>query len=170
MTALSLDKLLHELSLIHPCPKDEFEACEWLSEMKFLCEEFSLHCSSEFNRLLEVIKDEDLSSDTFCIVTPEKAERRVDVSKLKAELFSVFDSIVHLKSSDAERFIGRRKLYELARDSIGEVRISPYERVNVQDLEAVLPKDEVCKFVKVVKKFGRPEVRRIFDKAKGGVP
>ena len=51
----------------------------------------------------------------------------------------LFDSLVHVKASDAEKIIGRRALYLEVREIQGSSEIQKYEMVNSTELSKVVP-------------------------------
>lgn len=161
MSQLSVEMLFDELTAAHPCPEDEFESAVWHQEMMHLFEELLGCFTLRHQKLLDVIQSEVLVSDIYCVHTPKIPVREVDVDKLRSTLPEVFDSVVYVRCSDAQRFIGRRRLYELSREFAGVCRVAKHEQVNLGDLAKLLSKDEFEEFVCVTVKPGRTHVARI---------
>ena len=51
----------------------------------------------------------------------------------------LFDSLVHIKATDAEKIIGRHVLYEEAKGILGDLDIRQYQTVNATELSKVVP-------------------------------
>lgn len=161
MSRVSVDQVVSDVVGLFPCPGDEFEGCEWCQVMVEAFERLVLFFAGEHHRLVGEIESRNLTSDQFVLVREERAERRVEVGALREGLPEVFSEVVHVRATDAERFIGRRRLYELSVECAGRERVLPFELVSVRDLERVLPGSEVERFVRVVRREGRVEVRRV---------
>ena len=159
-----------------PCPdpaQDGFAAAFWCQEME---EAFALAAAEAGRRKEEfvaAVQRAGMRSDRFRLEVPVSRVRAVDVASLRESLPEVFSQVVFLRSCDAERFVGRRRLYELScaaagTDRVrpfervgrrrlyelscaaaGTDRVRPFERVNVADLLRVLPPEEAERFVVV---------------------
>lgn len=135
-----------------PCPdpaQDGFAAAFWCQEME---EAFTLAAAEAGRRKEEfvaAVQRAGMRSDRFRLEVPVSRVRAVDVGSLREGLPEVFSQVVFLRSCDAERFVGRRRLYELSCAAAGTDRVRPFERVNVADLLRVLPPEEAERFVVV---------------------
>lgn len=155
--------LLEEIAVQHPCRAGEFAAAYWHQEMQYLLTETALILKEQHQDLLRIIADEGLTSPKYLLHTPVTVLRRVDIGKLRQELPDVFDRVVYLRATDAERFIGRRRLYELACDAAGPERIRPAEQINLGDLERTLPTGERTSYIIATEKPGETIVVRITE-------
>lgn len=146
------EDLLRELRRIRPCPEDEYGKAYWNQEMQYLLTEATALLTAQHKDLLTIIRSEDLRSPEFRIETPTIPVRHADISRLRQELPAVFDRIVYLKATDAERFLSRRRLYDLSRETAGHDRVRPVEQINLGDLAKILPKEEFDRFVLITPK------------------
>ena len=92
------------------------------------------------------IRTNGLTSDEYELKELTRPYSRVNVSLLKAERPDIFEEAVHVKQAFAEKTLGRRTLYDLVYDVIGEA-ISAHEVVTVTDIKALLPDAEVALYV-----------------------
>ena len=65
---------------------------------------------------------------------------------LKAERPDVFEEAVHVKQAFAEKTLGRRRLYDLVYDVIGDA-VSGHEVVTVTDVRSLLPDAEAALYI-----------------------
>lgn len=147
--------LLAEIGETHPCPSadsDAYAAAYWHQEITYLLTEAAGILDRRHRELLELIRSEDLRSPEFRLETPFTSVRHVNVPALRQELPAVFDAVVYLKATDAERFLSRRRLYESAVAAAGIDRVRPLEQVNLGDLAKVLPADEFSRYVILTQK------------------
>lgn len=147
---LTPDALLTELSTTHPCPSadtDIYAAAYWQQEMQYLLTETAGILGDRHRELLDLIRTENPLSPEYRLETPTLLVRHVDIPRLRQELPAVFDRLVYLKATDAERFLSRRRLYESAVAAAGIDRVRPLEHVNLGDLAKVLPHDEFSRYI-----------------------
>ena len=159
------EDLLTELRRVRPCPADEYGEAYWNQEMQHLLTETAALLAGRHRDLLAVIRSEDLRSAEFRIETPFTQVRHADIPLLRQELPAVFDAVVHLKATDAERFLSRRRLYELSCETAGRDRVRPVEQINLGDLAKILPKEEFSRFVLVTQKPLPAQIVRIPEEA-----
>ena len=165
---LTPETLITELSETHPCPSadtDAYAAAYWHQEMQYLFTEAAAHLTNRHRELLDLIRTENLRSAEYQLETPVIPVRHVDLPRLRQDLPAVFDAIVYLKATDAERLLSRRRLYESAVAAAGIDRVRPLEHVNLGDLAKALPADEFSRFVLVTPKPLPARIVRITEDA-----
>lgn len=121
--------------------------------------------TSRHRELLALIRTETPVSPEFRLETPFSSVRHVDIPRLRQELPAVFDRLVYLKATDAERFLSRRRLYELSCEAAGIDRVRPLEQVNLGDLAKVLPADEFSRYLLLTQKPLPARIVRIAEDA-----
>ena len=80
-----------------------------------------------------------LTSEKYALCGKYRSYTRVKVAEVAVYNPELFDSLVHVKASDAEKIIGRRALYLEARDILGSSDIQKYEVMNSTELSKVVP-------------------------------
>ncbi|MDV0444372.1 hypothetical protein [Methanorbis rubei] len=159
-------ELLDCVAKAYPCPEveaDAYAAAYWHQEIEYLLTAATELLNARHQEILQIIEDEHLVSDAFSIQTPAVPIRFVDGAALRAALPAVYDAVVRIRATDAERFVGRRKLYELSREVAGAERLRSAEFVNLGDLFRELPVNEAENFVRVRYKPGKTTVIRISE-------
>ncbi len=104
----------------HPCPVEYgFERAAWLYETREALRWALDFVELEFKHQIADIQDRGLTSEKYNV--------------------ELFDSLVHIKATDAEKIIGRRSLYLEAKDILGAEEIKRYQTVNATELYKVVP-------------------------------
>lgn len=151
-----------EVLPLHPEPADTYEKALWCSELLHVFRELALEFEGRYSDTINLIFSENLVSDVYTIETPLTFVRFADVARLRQDMPEVFEDVAYVRSSDAEKILGRRFLYKLCQEK-DKSRILPLEQVNLGDLEKVLTGDELRRYVKIKTKPGIPVVRRRDD-------
>lgn len=154
-----LELFEREILPLHPEPADLFEKALWCNDLSHVFRELCLEFEERYSDCVHLICAENIQSDIYALETPITLVRTVNAAKLRDEMPEVFAKIVYLKSSDAEKILGRHMLYELAKE-YAPLRVPPLETVNLGDMGKVLSEGEMKRFVKVLEKPGIPKVVR----------
>lgn len=147
--------LAEEIRTSHSCPSadaDVWAAAYWHQEFAYLLSEAAVLLAGRQEELITLIRTEGLTSPEFRMDTPVVPVRTVNVAALREELPAIFDRVVFLRATDAERLLSRRRLYESAVAEAGADRVRPLERVNLGDLAKVLPADEFSRYIVITEK------------------
>lgn len=91
--------------------------------------------------------------------TPAIPSTQSTSPKLRADHPDIHSKIVHIRSCDAEKFLGRKYLYTCAKNAAGN-RIHPYERTNLEDLRRHLGPAETAPYLLTRTKPLAPEILR----------
>ncbi len=130
---------LNAITTVFPCPAQSgFERAYWLYQCREAVQWINKFVSQEYKRQLTDIEDRGLTSDLYQIIPKERQESRVRLDKLRDKFPETFAELVHIRASDANKILGRKTLYKLAKEKLGSDAIREYEAVNVGDLEKVL--------------------------------
>lgn len=123
----------------HPCPADSgFERAAWLYECReALCWILDF-VELEFKHQVADIQDRGLTSEKYSLIGRFRNYTKVNLEALRTHSTELYDSLVHIKASDAEKIIGRKVLYNLASELTGAEEIKRYEIVNATELEKVV--------------------------------
>ena len=126
--SLAPDDVLATIKAAFPCPAveaDAYAAAYWHQEMMYLLSAAGEQLGMRHQEILDIIEAEHLTSDGFTLCTPAIPVRIVNAAAFRTALPAVYDSIVRIRATDAERLIGRRKLYDLSCDTAGADRVHP---------------------------------------------
>ena len=85
-------------------------------------------------------------SEGFVLELAESRKKEVNIQALRNGLPDLFQEVVHVTPSDAAKLLSNRFIYEAVKKLIGD-RITDYDAVNVDDLEARLPEPELSEYV-----------------------
>ncbi len=154
MTKLSLNPYLlfdEKIGPFYPEPCDPFESALWAAEFAEVFRQLAARFDKQHAAAIDRICIEGLTSAHYTIETPYLLTRIVDVGKLRRDLPEVFEKIVFIRSCDAEKILGRRHLYALAKTASPD-RVLPLEQVNIGDLRQVLAESEIPGYIITVKK------------------
>lgn len=123
----------------YPCPVEYgFERAAWLFEFREALSWMLDFVQLEYKHQVAYILDNGLTSEKYALVSKYRSYTRVNAAEVAAYNQELFDSLVHVKATDAEKIIGRRNLYLEARGILGS-DISKYEVVNSTELSKVVP-------------------------------
>ena len=134
------------MTAAYPIPEEVFAKALWMGEAADACKSLERQYRKEEAALTLSIRTNGLTSDEYELKELTRPYSRVNVSLLKAERPDIFEEAVHVKQAFAEKTLGRRTLYDLVYDVIGEA-ISAHEVVTVTDIKALLPDAEAALYV-----------------------
>ena len=124
----------------HPCPVEYgFERAAWLYETREALRWALDFVELEFKHQIADIQDRGLTSEKYNVFAKVKNYTRVNLEELHIYNPEMFEDLVHIKATDAEKIIGRRSLYLEAKDIIGAEEIKRYQTVNATELYKVVP-------------------------------
>ena len=124
----------------YPCPVEYgFDRAVWLFEFREALRWMLDFVEVEYKHQVADILDKGLTSEKYALCGKYRSYTKVKLSDVAAYSSELFDSLVHVKASDAEKIIGRRALYLEARDILGSSEIQKYEVVNSTELSKVVP-------------------------------
>lgn len=159
-------EFLDIVEAVFPVPAEEYAAAYRHQEMIHLLTAAAELLYTRHQKLLDTIDGEHLISTDYAVWTPETPIRTVNVAALREDLPAVYETLVRIRATDAERFIGRQKLHELSRITAGADRVRTVEFITLGDLERALPVQERDTYITVTSKPGAPVViRRTEDAA-----
>ena len=128
----------------HPCPVNSgFDRAAWLYETREALRWVLDFVELEYKHQIADIQDRGLTSEKYNLCGKFRNYTRVNLEELHQYDAELFDSLVHIKATDAEKIIGRRVLYEEAKGILGDVDIRRYQTVNATELSKVVP-SHVC--------------------------
>ena len=124
----------------YPCPVEYgFERAAWLFELREALSWMLDFVGLEYKHQVADILDNGLTSEKYALVGKYRSYTRVKVSEVAVYNPELFDSLVHVKATDAEKIIGRRNLYLEAREILGS-DILQYETVSSTELSKAVPR------------------------------
>jgi len=125
------------LPRIHPRPTDPYEAALHSRDLACVFKEFHLDFLEQYHTDLRTIRSENCESREYQIVWPEKTYYEVDIRKIRTDHPDIHQKLVHLRPFDAEKILGRDRLYQLAKETLGPA-IADYEKITITDLKKYL--------------------------------
>ena len=134
------------MTAAYPIPEEVFAKALWMGEAADACKSLERQYRKEEAALTLSIRTNGLTSEEYELKELTRPYSRVNVELLKAERPDIFEEAVHVKQAFAEKTLGRRTLYDLVYDVIGEA-ISAHEVVTVTDIKALLPDAEAALYV-----------------------
>ncbi|MDU9376451.1 hypothetical protein McpSp1_10690 [Methanocorpusculaceae archaeon Sp1] len=140
-----------------PKPSDPFEDAVWCGAMEAALGELIPLFNHGFHAAVNLIRELGLTSPVYELLLPQTVLRHVDAECLRLASPAVYDEVAYLRSSDAERILGRRTLYRLSCEQ-DPARTESLAQVNVGDLERILTPSEMEPFVRSSCKPARPKV------------
>ena len=124
----------------HPCPVENgFERAAWLYETREALRWALDFVELEFKHQIADIQDRGLTSEKYNVFAKVKNYTRVNLEELHTYNPEMFEDLVHIKTTDAEKIIGRRSLYLEAKGILGAEEIKRYQTVNATELYKVVP-------------------------------
>lgn len=124
----------------HPCPVEYgFERAAWLYETREALRWALDFVELEFKHQIADIQDRGLTSEKYNVFAKVKNYTRVNLEELHIYNPEMFEDLVHIKATDAEKIIGRRSLYLEAKGILGAEEIKRYQTVNATELYKVVP-------------------------------
>ena len=138
----------------YPVPEETFARAKWMGEAADACQVLAKQYRKEEAALTLAIRTEGLTSDEYALKELTRPYSRVNVDLLKRERPDVFEEAVHVKQAFAEKTLGRRRLYDLVYDAIGEA-VAEHEVVTVTDVRALLPDAEAALYIAEADEFVR---------------
>ena len=130
----------------YPVPEETFAKAKWMGEAADACQVLAKQYRKEEAALTLAIRTEGLTSAEYELKELTRPYSRVNVDLLKRERPDVFEEAVHVKQAFAEKTLGRRRLYDLVYDAIGEA-VAEHEVVTVTDVRALLPDAEAALYI-----------------------
>lgn len=92
---------------------------------------------------IQRIREENLKSPTYKLLTPKKKRRAIDTEKFKLLFPELYTEFVYIKAYDLEKIFGRRALFQAAVQLIGTEKLGPYEHINITEVRGKLTEDEL---------------------------
>ena len=151
---MNADAFHAAVSAACPLPEEPFARAKWMGEAADACRSLERRYRKEEAALTLAIRSEGLTSDTYELTELTRPYSRVNVALLKAERPDVFEEAVHVKQAFAEKTLGRRTLYDLVYDAIGDA-VAEHEVVTVTDVKAMLPDAEAALYIVEGEEFVR---------------
>ena len=130
----------------YPLPEEVFARAKWMGEAADACKSLERQYRKEEASLTLAIRTEGLTSDEYKLAELTRPYSTVNIPLLKAERPDVFEEAVHVKQAFAEKTLGRRRLYDLVYDVIGDA-VSGHEVVTVTDVRSLLPDAEAALYI-----------------------
>lgn len=123
----------------HPCPVDTgFERAAWLFETREALRWVLDFVELEYKHQIAEIQDKNLTSDKYLLYARYKNYTKVKVREVAQYNLELFEKLVHIKATDAEKILGRQNLYKEAANILGS-DIQRYETVNATELAKAVP-------------------------------
>ncbi|HJJ29858.1 MAG TPA: hypothetical protein O0X47_05925 [Methanocorpusculum sp.] len=134
------------LEAAFPAPMDEYEDAFYCQEMNRSLTDLAKEYKRRFNETVDEIRAGGILSEGFVLELEESRKKEVNIQALRNGLPDLFQEVVHVTPSDAAKLLSNRFIYEAVKKLIGD-RITDYDAVNVDDLEARLPEPELSEYV-----------------------
>ena len=123
----------------HPCPVDSgFERAAWLFETREALRWMLDFVELEYKHQIAEIQDQNLTSEKYNLYARYRNYTKVKVREVEHYSTELFEKLVHIKATDAEKILGRQNLYREAANLLGS-DIQRYETVNATELAKAVP-------------------------------
>ena len=123
----------------HPCPVDSgFERAAWLFETREALRWMLDFVELEYKYQIAEIQDQNLTSEKYNLYARYRNYTKVKVREVEHYSTELFEKLVHIKATDAEKILGRQNLYREAANLLGS-DIQRYETVNATELAKAVP-------------------------------
>ena len=123
----------------HPCPVNTgFERAAWLFETREALRWMLDFVELEYKHQIAEIQDQNLTSEKYNLYARYRNYTKVKVREVEHYSTELFEKLVHIKATDAEKILGRQNLYREAANLLGS-DIQMYETVNATELAKAVP-------------------------------
>ena len=123
----------------HPCPVNTgFERAAWLFETREALRWMLDFVELEYKHQIAEIQDQNLTSEKYNLYARYRNYTKVKVREVEHYSTELFENLVHIKATDAEKILGRQNLYREAANLLGS-DIQRYETVNATELAKAVP-------------------------------
>ena len=123
----------------HPCPVNTgFERAAWLFETREALRWMLDFVELEYKHQIAEIQDQNLTSEKYNLYARYRNYTKVKVREVEHYSTELFEKLVHIKATDAEKILGRQNLYREAANLLGS-DIQRYETVNATELAKAVP-------------------------------
>ena len=123
----------------HPCPVNTgFERAAWLFETREALRWMLDFVELEYKYQIAEIQDQNLTSEKYNLYARYRNYTKVKVREVEHYSTELFEKLVHIKATDAEKILGRQNLYREAANLLGS-DIQRYETVNATELAKAVP-------------------------------
>ncbi len=123
----------------HPCPVNTgFERAAWLFETREALRWMLDFVELEYKHQIAEIQDQNLTSEKYNLYAKYRNYTKVKVREVEHYSTELFEKLVHIKATDAEKILGRQNLYREAANLLGS-DIQRYETVNATELAKAVP-------------------------------
>ena len=123
----------------HPCPVNTgFERAAWLFETREALRWMLDFVELEYKHQIAEIQDQNLTSEKYNLYARYRNYTKVKVREVDHYSTELFEKLVHIKATDAEKILGRQNLYREAANLLGS-DIQRYETVNATELAKAVP-------------------------------
>ena len=124
---------------VHPCPVNTgFERAAWLFETREALRWMLDFVELEYKHQIAEIQDQNLTSEKYNLYARYRNYTKVKVREVEHYSTELFEKLVHIKATDAEKILGRQNLYREAANLLGS-DIQRYETVNATELAKAVP-------------------------------
>ncbi len=155
---LDTDRFVLEALLpLHPIPLDPYERALWYHNIAGICDQLGPHFAGLAQKEIQSIQDNRIQSDEYTLGTPVQHIDSVNIGKLRDRLPHICDQLIHLRAVDAEKILGRPRLYQLANTADPD-RTARLARINLGDLRKTLLPAEVPQFITTTTRPGQPAI------------
>ena len=123
----------------HPCPVNTgFERAAWLFETREALRWILDFVELEYKHQIAEIQDQNLTTEKYNLYARYRNYTKVKVREVEHYSTELFEKLVHIKATDAEKILGRQNLYREAANLLGS-DIQRYETVNATELAKAVP-------------------------------
>ncbi|HJJ94736.1 MAG TPA: hypothetical protein O0W83_03355 [Methanocorpusculum sp.] len=123
----------------HPCPVNTgFERAAWFFETREALRWMLDFVELEYKHQIAEIQDQNLTSEKYNLYARYRNYTKVKVREVEHYSTELFEKLVHIKATDAEKILGRQNLYREAANLLGS-DIQRYETVNATELAKAVP-------------------------------
>ena len=150
--------LLNDLILPRwPRPRDTYEQALWCEDLETALAALIPLINSQYHTAVTAIITNNLQNPQYELIRPQTPCRRVNLALLRENLPDIYENIIHIRATDAEKIIGRTGLYQIARQT-DPARTDALACANIGDLRKILRPEEAEPYLITNLKPARPRI------------
>ena len=157
-TQITPATLLNDLILPRwPRPRDTYEQALWCENLQNALASLIPLINSQYHTAVTAIITNNLQNPHYELLRPQIPCRRINLPLLRTNLPDIYQKIIHIRATDAEKIIGRTELYQISRKT-DPARTDTLACANIGDLQKIPRPEEIEPYLITNLKPARPRI------------
>ena len=132
----------------YPCPAlSSHERAYWLYQCREAARWIAGFINEEYRKEISSLIEQNTASKLYEIISIERPESRVNISLMRQKYPELFEELVSVKASDAAKILGKKTLYDLVKEKIGDKEIRNFEYVTVGDVARTMLAEDAAELI-----------------------